>query len=88
MTDVYIISDGCAVFLVCAVDTVTILNIHFIPHFDKINIPSHDGIEPETAIITGFHIAYDSGIGGNKSIVSKAGEFSFNGENDGHLFWV
>jgi hypothetical protein len=54
------------------------------PHFNKIHIATYYRVEPEAAVIAGDHIAYDSGIGSNETIVAELRMFTFYGENNGH----
>ena len=39
---------------------------------------------PGAAIIAHDHIAHDSGIGGDKTVVTELGMFVFDRENEGH----
>jgi hypothetical protein len=84
----HIIADGGSVFLVSAVDTGPVLHIYFVPDADKIHIATHNGVKPETAIVTGNHIAHNGGIGGNEIVVAKLGEFFFYGKYDGHWYFL
>jgi hypothetical protein len=84
MPDRNIIADRGAVFLVGAMNTGTVLHIHFIAQPDKIYIPPNDGIEPEAAIIPAGHITHDGGIGGDEIIVTELREFVINRKDDWH----
>jgi hypothetical protein len=85
MPDGNIIADRCSVFLVSAMDAGSVLHIYFVTQLNKIHIATQHRVEPETAIITGNHIANDSGIGGNEAVVAELGVLIFYGKYDGHL---
>jgi hypothetical protein len=61
------------------VDNGPILNIHFIPHFNKMDIATDYGIEPNTALIAHNDIAHYRGIFCNKTIFGDLGIFTFYG---------
>jgi hypothetical protein len=79
MPDRNIIADGGSIFLKCAMDTGTVLHIHFVAEFNKVHIAPDNSIEPETAIITGNHITNNGGIRGYETIVTELGKFTFYG---------
>jgi hypothetical protein len=62
----------------------TVLHIHFVTDKNKVHIATNNGIEPETAIITGSYIANNSGVGGNETIVAELWLFIFYGKYDWH----
>jgi hypothetical protein len=74
-----IIANSGAKALESAMDAGAILHIHFVADPYKIHIAPHHRIEPKTAIITGDHIANDSRIGCNETIITKLRVFIFYG---------
>jgi hypothetical protein len=84
MTYGNIVSDNCFCLLISAMDNASILNIHFISDPDTVHISTYHGVEPDTAIVSYYHITYDSSIGGYIYIFSKSGRNAFNRKNDRH----
>jgi hypothetical protein len=80
MTDRDIIPNCCAIPLESAMDAGAILHIYFVTDLNEVHIASDNRIEPETAIITGDHIANDGGIGCNETIVPELRVFVFYGK--------
>jgi hypothetical protein len=74
MPDRNIMADGGTAFLKSTMDTGPILDIYLITHPDKIDISTDDRVEPETAVITGNDITYDSGIGRDKAVFAELRE--------------
>jgi hypothetical protein len=77
MTDRYVVADYHLGFLVGSVDDDAILDVYFVTDPDAVDIAPDDGIEPDTALIANLHVTYHGGIGRQKTIFAKAGEFAF-----------
>jgi hypothetical protein len=72
-----IVADADTGLFVCTVYDNPVLDIHPVAHLDAVDIASDHGIEPDAAFVAYLYIAYDSSIGRNKAIFSKAGRLSF-----------
>tara|TARA_R110002020_G_scaffold23587_2_gene78435 strand:- start:63996 stop:64535 length:540 start_codon:yes stop_codon:yes gene_type:complete len=64
-----------------------ILYVYLISHFDKMDVAPQNCIEPDTALISHFHIAYQGGIFGNVTILPYLRGLAIYGLND-HFFNV
>jgi hypothetical protein len=84
MPDGHIIADGSPAFLKSAMDAGAILHIHLVPDLNIIHIAADNGIEPKTAIVSAYNIAYNGGVGGNETIITELRMFIFYGQYDGH----
>lgn len=80
MPDRYIVSDGRTISLIGTMYTGAILDINLVTNTYKIYITAYDCIEPYTALITHGYVPYDRSIGRQETIITKHGQFAFNGE--------
>jgi hypothetical protein len=78
MTDGHIVADGDAGFFIGAMYDDAILDIYFIADADAVDIPAHDGIEPDAAVVAHLHVSYDSSVRRDKTIFSKAWCLTFH----------
>jgi hypothetical protein len=90
MTDGYIIADRGPELLVGTMNAGAVLHIHFVAQLYKVHIAADNRIEPETAIVAGYHIANNSSIGSNETVVAELRVFIFNGKYYRHkiIFWL
>jgi hypothetical protein len=58
-------------------DDDAILDIDLVTDMDAAYISPDDGIEPDAAMITDFHFAYDRGVGRDETIIANARGFAF-----------
>lgn len=65
-------------------DDDTILDIDLVADADAVDVAADDGIEPDAAFIAYFYVTDDGGIGSDKTVLSKLGEFTFDGEDGSH----
>jgi hypothetical protein len=68
-------------FLVGAMYHCAILYVYFVANADGVYITTDHGIEPYTAIVTHYYIAYYSGIFSQETIIAKHGLDTFYGFN-------
>lgn len=66
----YIVSNGGRRFLIGAMDDGPVLHIDLVAHFDKMDIATDHGIEPNTALIAHAHLAHNRGIFSDKTILA------------------
>src|SRR6186713_776149 len=78
MSDAYLISDFGFCFLVGAVNHSAILDIHFVPDTDGVNIAAQDGIKPHTATVAHNHVAGYRRVVSQKTVFSHYRGNSFN----------
>jgi hypothetical protein len=57
----------------------SVLYVYLITDSDKVHIPPYYSIEPKAAVITGYHITDNGGIGSDEIIVTKLRELVFYG---------
>lgn len=76
--DGYVVPDIGGRLLVGGVYRGVILYVYFIADADGMYISAKHCAEPDATIVTPFHIAYDSGIIGEKTIFSEFGRMPFN----------
>ena len=58
-------------------DNSTILHIYLVAHADAVDIATDNRIKPHAAAIAHHHIAYNGGIGCNKTSLAPVGCFVF-----------
>jgi len=65
-------------------DDDAVLDIDLVADANAVDIAADDGVEPDAAFVAYLYVADDGGIGGDETVVSKFGEFTFDGEDGGH----
>jgi hypothetical protein len=65
-----------------------ILNIYFIADAYAVYITTYHSIKPYAAIITHYHITYNSGIGCYKTIFAHGGHYVFYRKDYCHNFYI
>jgi acetylornithine/N-succinyldiaminopimelate aminotransferase len=88
MTDRHIIPDMDPGLLIGGMDDHPVLDIYLVTDMDTANVSPYDGVEPDAAMISDFHFAYDSGIRGDETTIAKARGFAFYGQNNCHGFFL
>src|SRR3989339_1418592 len=64
------------IFLIGTMDDCPILNIYFVANFNIMHISSYNSVKPYTAFIAHYYIAYNSGVGCNKTICTHLRVFA------------
>jgi len=82
MADAYIVANIGCVFLVRAMNTGTILHIHFVAHSYIVHIATDNGVEPDAALVAHLNITGNGGIGSDETIGPEGGEDVVDWENE------